>query len=484
MIKNNYISVIGLEIHIQLSTKSKAYSADENIYGANPNTKISPISLAYPGTLPSVNTKLIEYALKLGISLECDINKKNIFSRKNYFYADLPKGYQITQDKNPICKGGHLLIDLEDGSKKKINLTRIHMEEDAGKSIHDIDPYNSLIDLNRAGVPLLEIVTEPEIRSSFEAQSFVNEIRKIVKYLDICNGNMEEGSLRCDANVSVMKENDKDFGTKVEIKNMNSTRNIKKAIDFEIDRQIELIEQGKSIVQETRNFNALTNATNSMRTKEKADDYRYFTEPDLQPLILDEKYIQSIANDLPLLPNELEKKFKKEYDLSSYDIKLLIEDKGISDYFQKICKIIKNYKLVANFVNGPIKSFLNTNSVPIDKLPIDRKKIIALLSFVDNKKISISSAQQIIFPKLLNSDLEVIEIIEKNNLFFENDFIDLEEIISKVLEKYPQKVIEYNEGKIGLIGLFMGEIMKITKGKIDPKKINTELKKELEKRKK
>ena len=295
---------------------------------------------------------------------------------------------------------------------------------------------------------------------------------------------MEEGSLRCDANVSVMKENDKDFGTKVEIKNMNSTRNIKKAIDFEIDRQIELIEQGKSIVQETRNFNALTNATNSMRTKEKADDYRYFTEPDLQPLILDEKYIQSIANDLPLLPNELERKFKKEYDLSSYDIKLLIEDKGISDYFQKICKIIKNYKLVANFVNGPIKSFLNTNSVPIDKLPIDRKKIIALLSFVDNKKISISSAQQIIFPKLLNSDLEVIEIIEKNNLFFENDFIDLEEIISKVLEKYPQKVIEYNEGKIGLIGLFMGEIMKITKGKIDPKKINTELKKELEKRKK
>ena len=484
MYNKNYISVIGLEIHIQLSTKSKAFSSEENVYGAVPNTKISPISLGYPGTLPNINSKLIEYAIKLGISLKCDINKKNVFSRKNYFYADLPKGYQITQDKNPICKGGHLTIEKEDGSKKIINLTRIHMEEDAGKSIHDIDPFYSLIDLNRASVPLLEIVSEPEIRSSFEAQSFVNEIRKIVKYLNICNGNMEEGSLRCDANVSVMKKDDKKFGTKVEIKNMNSTRNIKKAIDFEIKRQIELIKHGNSVIQETRGFNSSTNTTTSMRVKETTDDYRYFTEPDLQPIILDEKYIQSIANDLPLLPNELEKKFKEVYDLSIYDIKLLVQDKEISDYFQKICKIIKNYKLVANFVNGPIKSFLNTNSLSIDKLPVDSKKIIDLLSFVEKKKISISSAQQIIFPKLLSSDLEVIEIIEKNNLFFENDSIDLEEIISKVLEKYPQKVIEFNNGKIGLIGLFMGEIMKITKGKIDPKKINTELKKELEKRKK
>ncbi len=484
MIENNYISVIGLEIHIQLNTKSKAYSSDENIYGADPNSKTSPISLAYPGTLPSINSKLIDYALRLGISLECDINKINVFSRKNYFYADLPKGYQITQDKNPICKGGGVFIDLEDGSKKKINLTRIHMEEDAGKSIHDVDPYNSLIDLNRAGVPLLEIVTEPEIRSSYEAQIFVNEIRKIVKYLDICNGNMEEGSLRCDANVSVMKKDDKKFGTKVEIKNMNSTRNLKKAIDFEVKRQIDLIEQGRSVLQETRGFNSLTNVTNSMRTKEKADDYRYFTEPDLQPVVLNEKYIQSIKNDLPLLPNKLEIKFKKEFNLNSYDIKLLIEDKEISDYFQKICKVIKNYKLVANFVNGPIKSFLNTNSISIDKLPVDIKKIIELLSIVEKKKISISSAQQIVLPELINSDSEVIEIIEKNNLFFENDSIDLESIIYKILEKYPQKVIEYNEGKNGLIGFFMGEIMKITKGKIDPKKINDKVKKELEKQKK
>ena len=289
-----YEAVIGLEIHAQLLTKTKAYSSDENIYGKSPNTKTSVVSLGHPGTLPKSNSKVIEYAIKLGIAMNSKIRERNEYARKNYFYADLPKGYQITQDKTPICNGGKVLVKDKNGLKKEINITRIHMEEDAGKSIHDLDPFNTLVDLNRAGVPLLEIVSEPDIRTSDEAHQFITEVRRLLKYLDICDGNMEEGSLRCDANVSVRLKGTEEFGTKVEVKNMNSSRNVKRAIEFEIERQINLIENGVNIDHETRSFNAANSTTVSMRHKEEANDYRYFPEPDLQPVIVTNLYIKKI----------------------------------------------------------------------------------------------------------------------------------------------------------------------------------------------
>ncbi|MBT5090432.1 MAG: Asp-tRNA(Asn)/Glu-tRNA(Gln) amidotransferase subunit GatB, partial [Flavobacteriales bacterium] len=298
-LREKYEVVIGLEVHAQLLTKTKAYSSDENIYGEAPNTKTSVISLGHPGTLPRSNKKVIEYAVKLGIAVGSNIRERNEYARKNYFYADLPKGYQITQDTTPICNGGTIQIKDDKGNNKQIAITRIHMEEDAGKSIHDLDPFNTLIDLNRAGVPLVEIVSDPDIRSSDEAYQYINEVRKLVRYLDICDGNMEEGSLRCDANISVMLKGASEFGTKVEVKNMNSTRNVKRAIEFEIDRQIALVEAGKEVSHETRSFNSANNSTISMRHKEEANDYRYFPEPDLQAVIVTQEYIEKVKNSLP-----------------------------------------------------------------------------------------------------------------------------------------------------------------------------------------
>ena len=326
LINDKYEAVIGLEVHAQLKTNTKAYSNDENVYGAKPNSKTSVITQGHPGTLPVSNEKVIEYAVKLGIAVNAKIREKNEYARKNYFYADLPKGYQITQDKTPICNGGFIEISDDNDNIKQINITRIHMEEDAGKSIHDLDPFNSLVDLNRAGVPLLEIVSEPEIRSSNEAYQYLTEIRKLVRYLDICDGNMEEGSLRCDANVSVRIKGEEKFGTKVEVKNMNSIRNVKNAIDFEINRQIDVLENGKKVVHETRGFNAATGNTLSQRHKEEANDYRYFPEPDLQPVIISQKYIDDIKDSLPPLPKELLEKFTSEFKLSNYDAKIIIED--------------------------------------------------------------------------------------------------------------------------------------------------------------
>ena len=375
IINKKYEAVIGLEVHAQLLTNTKAYSNDENVYGATPNSKTSVITLGHPGTLPVSNEKVIEYAVKLGIAVDANIRERNEYARKNYFYADLPKGYQITQDKTPICNGGYIEITDDDNNIKKINITRIHMEEDAGKSIHDLDPFNSLVDLNRAGVPLLEIVSEPEIRSSNEAYQYLSEVRKLVRYLDICDGNMEEGSLRCDANISVRLKGSEKFGTKVEIKNMNSIRNVKNAIDFEIDRQISLLEKGESIIHETRGFNAVNGKTLSQRHKEEANDYRYFPEPDLQPIIIGQEYIENVKKSLPPLPKELLQKFTNEFKLSSYDAKIIIEDKAMAMYYEKLCKLTENYKAAANFMNGSIKSYLNENAKSIEDFKISPKNI-------------------------------------------------------------------------------------------------------------
>ena len=476
-----YEAVIGLEIHAQLLTKTKAYSSDENIYGKSPNTKTSVVSLGHPGTLPKSNSKVIEYAIKLGIAMNSKIRERNEYARKNYFYADLPKGYQITQDKTPICNGGKVLVKDKNGLKKEINITRIHMEEDAGKSIHDLDPFNTLVDLNRAGVPLLEIVSEPDIRTSDEAHQFITEIRRLLKYLDICDGNMEEGSLRCDANVSVRLKGTVEFGTKVEVKNMNSSRNVKRAIEFEIERQINLIENGVNIDHETRSFNAANSTTVSMRHKEEANDYRYFPEPDLQPVIVTNLYIKKIKQLMPPLPNELLLKFTENFGLTDYDAGVLVEEKEIALYFNKVCCFVKNYKLAANFLNGVIKSYLNENGKKIQDLEINSERLAELINTVDDGLVSNTIATSKLFEILLISNKPIVEIISENNWKQESNKDALNDYIIKAVSKYPEKVIEYKSGKRGLIGLFMGEVMKISKGQADPKLANKLLKTELEK---
>ena len=480
-IYDKYEAVIGLEVHAQLLTKTKAYSSDENIYGATPNTKTSVISLGHPGTLPKSNSKVIEYAVKLGIAVGSKIRERNEYARKNYFYADLPKGYQITQDKTPICNGGVISIKDAEGNKKDINIIRIHMEEDAGKSIHDLDPFNTLIDLNRAGVPLVEIVSQPDIRTSDEAYQYINEVRKLVRYLDICDGNMEEGSLRCDANVSVMLKGATEFGTKVEVKNMNSSRNVKRAIEFEVERQVEILEKGGKVSHETRSFNAANNTTISMRHKEDANDYRYFPEPDLQPVIVTEKYINEIKQTLPPLPNTLFIKFTKEFGLSEYDATILVDEKGIALYYNELCNFTKNYKSAANFVNGSIKSYLNENALDISDFSISPARMASLITIVDDGKVSNTVATSKVFFEMLKTDDDAEKIATDNNWIQESNSDALGEYIAQAIAKYPEKVTEYKSGKKGLIGLFMGEVMQLSKGQADPKLANQLLRTELEK---
>jgi len=480
-LRDKYEVVIGLEVHAQLLTKTKAYSSDENIYGAVPNTKTSVISLGHPGTLPRSNSKVIEYAVRMGIAVGSDIRERNEYARKNYFYADLPKGYQITQDTTPICNGGTIHVKDAQGNPKAIKITRIHMEEDAGKSIHDLDPFHTLVDLNRAGVPLIEVVSEPDVRSSDEAYQYINEVRKLVRYLDICDGNMEEGSLRCDANISVMLKGATEFGTKVEVKNMNSTRNVVRAIEFEIDRQIELVEAGKEVSHETRSFNAANNSTISMRHKEEANDYRYFPEPDLQPVIVTQEYIAKVKASLPPLPTELFKKFSTEFGLSEYDANILIDEKGIALYFDTLCQHTKNYKSAANFINGSVKSYLNEKAINIADFSINPERLASLIKIVDQGKISNTVATSKVFPAMLNCEDTADKIATDNNWVQESDSDALGDYIQQAIAKYPEKAIAYKEGKKGLIDLFMGEVMKLSKGQADPKLANQLLRTELEK---
>jgi aspartyl-tRNA(Asn)/glutamyl-tRNA(Gln) amidotransferase subunit B len=472
-IYNKYIPVIGLEVHIQLNTHSKAYSSDANEYGSLPNTLVSPITLALPGTLPRHNKKVIEYAVRLGLAIQADIREYNEYARKNYFYADLPKGYQITQDKTPICTGGRVIIKQEDGGEKIIRITRIHMEEDAGKSIHDQDPFDSLIDLNRAGVPLLEMVSEPDIRSGQEAYNYLTEVRKLVRYLDICDGNMEEGSLRCDANISVMLKGSETYGRRVEVKNMNSIRNVQRAIEHEVKRQIDLIESGKTIDQDTRSFDAVTGTTFSLRSKEAANDYRYFPEPDLQPVLVKQDYIESVKKDMPPLPDALHKKYVKEFGLSEYDASVITDNKQFALYFEELTRHTKNYKAAANWMMGTVKSWLNEHAVEITGFVLTPEQLAALIRLVDEGKVSFTAASQQIFPELVaRPEKSPLAIAEEKNLVQQSDAGSLREFAEKALAMYPEKVKEYRAGKVGLIGLFMGEVMKLSKGKADPKVAN------------
>ncbi|MBM3916284.1 MAG: Asp-tRNA(Asn)/Glu-tRNA(Gln) amidotransferase subunit GatB [Sphingomonadales bacterium] len=479
-LRARYEVVIGLEVHAQLLTETKAYSADLNAYGSAPNTNISAITLGHPGTLPVMNRKTIDFAIRLGLACGCQIAPNQHFARKNYFYPDLPKGYQITQDTTPICTGGQILIRTEDGQHKLIGLTRIHMEEDAGKSIHDVDVFDTLVDLNRAGTPLLEIVSEPDLRSSTEAYNYLTEVRKLLRYLDICDGNMEEGSMRCDANVSVRLVGAKDFGTKVEVKNMNSIRNVQRAIEFEVNRQIEALENGQTLVQETRGFDALKGITISMRTKEAANDYRYFPEPDLPPIHVSTEHIAHIAAKMPALPNALFERYTKTYGLSEYDAYNITDQKGLALYYEGLISHTKNYKAAANWLMGEIKSYLNEQGIDITAFPLAPGRIAALIDLIDAGKISNSIAAQRVFPELFKSEQSPLEIAESLNLLQSSDSNVIEGFIAEVIRRNPNEVERYKNGEKQLIGFFMGQLMKVSGGKADPKASNALLRQKLE----
>lgn len=467
---DKYQLVVGLEVHAQLATSSKLFAGDANHFGAQPNTQVSVITLGHPGTLPKLNLRALEFAVRMGLACESHISRKSSFDRKNYFYPDLPKGYQITQDKEPICVGGNVILTFEDGSEREILLNRIHLEEDAGKLIHSPDREESWVDYNRAGTPLIELVTEPCLQSSEEAVAFLTEIRKMVMYLGICDGNMEEGSLRCDANVSVRLHGSETLGKKVEIKNMNSFRNLGRAIDFEYERQVGLIEGGQDIVSETRTFDADRGVTASMRTKEELNDYRYFPEPDLPPIFLTEEWIANVRDQLPALPREVFQKFTTVYGLPRYDAALLTETKEVADWFESLCVHTPHFKAASNWMMGPIKSYLNEMGTTYLNFPIGVEAIAQLIALVEEGQVSFSVASQKIFPELLlHPDVTPLSIAQRLNLIQESDASFLLPLAKEVVLENPGKVAEYKSGKKGLLGFFMGELMKKSKGKADPK---------------
>lgn len=493
IMKDKYELVIGLEVHAQLQTASKAYFSEENTYGSMPNTNISVLTLAHPGTLPKANKTSFDYAIKMGLALGSQITEETIFARKNYFYPDLPKGYQITQDKTPICVGGNVIINLKDNQitsenpegktinkEHSIRLTRIHLEEDAGKSLHIDGEEESFIDLNRAGVPLIEIVSEPDIRNADEAHAYLTEIRKLVRYLDVCDGNMEEGSLRCDVNISVRLIGAKELGTRAEIKNLNSFSNVKRAIEYEFERQTALVEQGITFGQETRMFDATTGTTTSLRMKEAMNDYRYFPEPDLTPVIVDKTWIERIRKLMPALPRALFLKFTKEYHLSDYDAEVITAEKETAMYFEEMCKITKNYKSACNWLTGNIKGYLNERTLALNQFPVSAKNMAEMVNLIDAGKINHNIAAKQIYPKMLLSPDKSAEMIAtEDNLLLSTNLADnaafnleIEGFISEIMANFPAKVAEYKAGKTGLLGMFVGEVMKKTKGKANPKTVN------------
>lgn len=473
--------VIGLEVHAQLLTQSKLFSGDSIAFGASPNTHVSPVSLAHPGTLPVMNKQVIDLALRLGIALNCSITQHNYFARKNYFYPDLPKGYQVSQHTAPICKGGHLVIHTSVG-EKKILLNRIHMEEDAGKSIHDLEPGYSCIDLNRAGTPLLEIVTEPCLHSSEEAFLFLTDLRKLVRWLNVCDGNMEEGSLRCDANISIRPAGETKLGTRVEVKNLNSIRNVKKAIEVETARLISLVENNEPILQQTRSFDADKGTSFALRSKEEADDYRYFPEPDLPAFFITDKHIETIKSSMPVMPEALQEKYKKEYGLSDYDAGTICSDKEDAAFYEQLIAGNTFYKAAANWMLGPLKAWCNENAISLPQFPLPAAQISRLIAFTESGKVSFNTAStKILHQMIANGGGEPQEIATALNLLQESDEGTVERWVKETLASMPDKVKEYHSGKKNLVGLFAGQVKKLSKGKADMQMVNQLLEQELNK---
>jgi aspartyl-tRNA(Asn)/glutamyl-tRNA(Gln) amidotransferase subunit B len=477
---DSYETVIGLEVHAQLLTQTKLFCGDSAAFGGEPNTHISPITLGLPGTLPKLNRKAVEYAIRMGLACHCEIERTNYFARKNYFYPDLPKGYQTSQHTTPVCKGGRVHIRTGAG-ERDIQLNRIHLEEDAGKSLHDVRPDATALDFNRAGVPLIEIVTEPDLRSGDEAYAYLTELRKMLRYLEICDGNMEEGSMRCDANVSVRLKGDTKLGTKVEVKNLNSIRNVKRAIEFESRRLIDLLEAGEPIIQQTRSFDANEGTTFALRTKEEANDYRYFTDPDLPPFLVTDELLDSITASIPALPEQLIGKYTRELQLPEYDARILCDDRDSAAWFERLIQHTSNYKAAANWLLGPVRSSLNDKSLDWKDLPVTPQSLAGLIRLVEEGKLSFSIAAERVYPVLMSDpQRDPLEIATALNLIQSSDTSEINAWIEQALAGMPDKVKEYKKGKKGLIGLFVGEVKKLSKGKADPKLTNQLLLEKLE----
>jgi len=478
---NNWEPVIGLEIHAQIISNSKLFSGASTNFGSEPNTQVSLVDAAMPGMLPVINKVCIEQAIKTGLSLNAQINKRSVFDRKNYFYPDLPQGYQISQYTQPIVGKGSIEIDLKNGNSKKIDITRLHLEQDAGKSIHDLDPNKTYIDLNRSGVALMEIVSEPDIRSAEEAQEYVKKLRSILRYIQTCDGNMEEGSLRCDVNISVKKRNE-DFGTRCEIKNVNSIKSIGQAIEHEFHRQVEIIESGDKVQQETRLFDEKKGETRPMRTKEEAHDYRYFPDPDLPPLEISSNLIGEIKKNLPELPDVKKKKLIDGYGLSSYESSILISDKNNVDFFEAVINENnqRNPKVVVNWIIGDLFSLLKKNNLDIKKSPVKPSDLGELIDLIENSTISGKLAKTV-FDEMFYNRKKPKKIIKQKGLIQITDSGEIENVITKVLSQNIDKVNEYKSGKEKLYGYFIGQIMQETKGKANPKLVNEILKKKLAK---
>ena len=476
---DNWEAVIGLEIHVQLSTKSKLFSGASTNFGALPNTQACNIDLAMPGVLPVLNEEVLKMAIKLGKALNAEINSPTSFARKNYFYPDSPKGYQISQMDKPIVESGYLDIDTENGVKR-IGVTRAHLEEDAGKSLHDDFDGQSGIDLNRAGTPLLEIVSEPEINTPQEAVAYLKSIHSIIRYLEISDGNMAEGSMRCDANVSVRKKGDTKLGTRTETKNVNSFRFVEKAIQYEIDRQINALESGNQITQETRLYDSQANTTRPMRSKEFANDYRYFPEPDLLPINLEKEFIEEVMATMPEMPTQKKIRFVSEFNLSEYDADLLAADKDLANFFEAVVKVSNSPKLSANWIMGELSAELNNENLNINESKITSNQLGQLILRIEDGTISGKIAKEI-FEKLWSSDNEVDEIIQGEGLEQVTDDKEIESMIDKVINNNPEQLAQYRTGKDRLFGFFVGQVMKASQGKANPKQVNDILRKKLEK---
>ena len=474
--KNIYEVVIGLEIHAQVLSNSKLFSSSSTKFGAEPNTQVSLVDAAFPGMLPVINEYCIKQAVKTGIGLKAKINKKSIFDRKNYFYADLPQGYQISQYKHPIVGEGTVILDMPYG-QREIGIERLHLEQDAGKSIHDLDPQSTFVDLNRSGVALMEIVSKPDLRSLDEVNAYVKKIRSIMRYLETCDGNMQEGSLRADVNVSVKKKGTVDLGTRCEIKNVNSIKFMQMAIDYEANRHVDLIEEGKKIDQETRLFDIKKNETRTMRSKEDAHDYRYFPDPDLLPLELKNDFIEKIKSEIPELPDEKKKRFIDKFNLSSYEANILVSDKETSSYFEKVIKN-SDVKLATNWITGELFALLNEKDLEITQSPISSENLSKLINLIKNGTISGKIAKTV-FELMANGDLDPQKVVEEKGLKQESDPKALESLIDKVIAENPDKVKEYKSGKEKLFGFFVGQAMKVSDGKANPKLVNDILKKKL-----
>ncbi len=462
-------AVIGLEVHVQLQTRSKIFSPDANKFGSEPNRHIHVISLGHPGSMPKLNARALEFAIKMGLACHSQITRYNFFDRKNYFYPDLPKGYQVTQDATPICKGGYVEIGFDTDTPKKIKLHKIHLEEDAGKLVHLEGKDTSAVDYNRAGVPLIEIVTDPVITNEKDAGAFLTEVRKIVRFLGISDGHMEEGSLRCDANVSIRRKGETKLGNKVEVKNLNSIRYVQKAIEVEINRQIALALEGQTIISETRLYDPEKGKTYGMRMKEELNDYRYFPEPDLAPFVVSDELLESVRQSMARLPREYYDDFTQKYGLPAYDAQVLTESKELCELFMAVISHTSSYKQASNWLMGPVKSFLNEKGIAASQFPVAADTLAELIEMVEGGIVSYSVASQQIFPELLAGKKQPRQIAHEMNLVQESDSDVLMPVVMEVLAQNRDKVVMYKSGKKGLLGMFMGEVMKKTQGKADPK---------------